>query len=165
MTICVDKQRRKQGLGGELLKVSGSHLLRESRRVNNISQKILFILYRQGCRQVSLHVKADNSKAIDFYKNRGFVIHKLLRNFYNLESTTNDAYEMVIHFRPSVEFHDEEDLKQKVMRITNDHPQPIFEDQTGRVTPIAFFLIFLLFVAFLYLRVQNSFFDGQAKIR
>eukprot|EP01126_Amoeba_proteus_P002390 TRINITY_DN1073_c0_g1_i9.p1 TRINITY_DN1073_c0_g1~~TRINITY_DN1073_c0_g1_i9.p1 ORF type:complete len:148 (-),score=23.02 TRINITY_DN1073_c0_g1_i9:755-1198(-) len=147
MTICVDKQRRKQGLGGELLK------------------KILFILYRQGCRQVSLHVKADNSKAIDFYKNRGFVIHKLLRNFYNLESTTNDAYEMVIHFRPSVEFHDEEDLKQKVMRITNDHPQPIFEDQTGRVTPIAFFLIFLLFVAFLYLRVQNSFFDGQAKIR
>ena len=46
------------------------------------------------CKEAFLHVQTDNSDAIQFYEQRGFIIEQTIQNYYR-RVTCTDAYKMI----------------------------------------------------------------------
>lgn len=72
-TLSVEEPLRRCGLAGDLL------------------EEMLGMLRDQNVTSVSLHVKADNLAAIDFYKKHKFVIIRLLPRHYCINDKFEDA--------------------------------------------------------------------------
>jgi len=92
MTIGIDPKYRRQGLGTLVLK------------------KILFELFKLGCKSVLLHVKSDNTPAINFYKKHGFIMVAQKDSFYFIDEKYHDAYEMLFLFPENSGIIAEDDL-------------------------------------------------------
>jgi hypothetical protein len=51
-------------------------------------------LEQAGCFQVSLHVKADNVGALEFYEKHGFTNRKFLKEYYFIGGKFHDGYSL-----------------------------------------------------------------------
>jgi len=76
LLLGVEKEHRNKGIGSLLLR----------RFIRNMALK--------GIRIIELEVDTSNKKAVSFYKKNGFVISKIVKNFYRIG---DDAYLMVKH--------------------------------------------------------------------
>eukprot|EP00164_Ancoracysta_twista_P019473 GFYU01034284.1.p1 GENE.GFYU01034284.1~~GFYU01034284.1.p1 ORF type:complete len:198 (+),score=18.01 GFYU01034284.1:73-666(+) len=79
MTFGVTESYRKQGLGSSLLK----HLI-------NVAKEGPFY-----CSRVTLHVKTDNSSALQFYQRNDFSIVCVMTDYYNIHGDQFDAFRLV----------------------------------------------------------------------
>jgi ribosomal-protein-alanine N-acetyltransferase len=76
-SIAVRKKHRGRGVGKEILK------------------NLIEILKNSGCKEIILHVKENNQKAISFYERFGFKIRKKIEKYY---SNGESAYLMTFKF-------------------------------------------------------------------
>ena len=73
--IAVDKNYQNKGIGGKLL------------------QEIINTAKKNNVLSISLEVDEFNEKAINFYKNKGFVVTNIRKKYYK----DNDAYIMFLY--------------------------------------------------------------------
>jgi len=92
MTIGVEAQSRQHGIGAMVLK------------------KIVLGLYQSGCRTIYLHVKSDNSVAIQFYNKKGFKKTAFKCAYYYIDDKKHDAYELTLDIPENKKIVTEDDL-------------------------------------------------------
>jgi len=75
-TLGVVETYRRTGLGSYLL------------------EQMIHLLENTGCESIALHVKSDNSAALQFYLRNGFQQKRLLREYYLINGKYYDSYKM-----------------------------------------------------------------------